>query len=117
MSFKRCILITGSTDGIGLETAKRLAKNPENRVVCHGRSAEKCQKALEKITEDSGSKALDYVVADFGKLSEVAAMAREVSEKFKDLNVIVCNAGVKPPSQRQITQDGFEIGFQVSYFR
>lgn len=42
-SFKRTILITGSTDGIGKQTATDLAAHPDNRVIIHGRSEEKCE--------------------------------------------------------------------------
>ena len=108
----RYILITGSTDGIGLQTAKNLLQNPENFVILHGRSADKCRKATDSVGVAS-SGATDFVVADFEDLKQVAKMADDVRTRFPKLNVLLCNAGIKSPPTRQETKDGLELTFQV----
>lgn len=42
INYKRTILITGATDGIGKQTALDLAAHPDNFVIIHGRTEEKC---------------------------------------------------------------------------
>lgn len=54
MSPLRTILITGSTDGIGRQTAVELAKNSENHVIIHGRNEQRCQTAIEYIKSAGG---------------------------------------------------------------
>ena len=45
---KGSILITGATDGIGLELAKTLSRFFQN-IIIHGRDEKKCERAIEKI--------------------------------------------------------------------
>ncbi|PAV61492.1 hypothetical protein WR25_11327 isoform C [Diploscapter pachys] len=113
---RRTILITGSTDGIGRQTAADLAAHPENFVIIHGRSEEKCLAAKEFIANECGGSRtnLDFVVADLSVLSEVVELANEVERRFPSLNVLLCNAGVL--NQRRLeTKDGLEMMFQINY--
>lgn len=120
-SYRRHILITGATDGIGRQTALELSANPENLVIVHGRNMQRCHEAIEYIRAQQSSTGqqqhdnLDSVVADFAELRQVADMADEVVRRFPKLNVLLCNAGVLLP-KRQITKDGLEATFQVGEF-
>ncbi|VDN54249.1 unnamed protein product [Dracunculus medinensis] len=112
---KRIILITGSTDGIGRQTALELAAHHTNFVIIHGRNAKKCEAAIDYIIKENkleNRSNLDYVVADFSDLYEVAKMAEEVEERFPGLNVLLCNAGVLLPKRTE-SRNGLELTFQV----
>ncbi len=117
--FARTILITGSTDGIGRQTAVDLAKNPENLVIIHGRNRGRCEDAIgfirKQLAKDGVQKSakLDFVTGDFGEMSEIPKLVAAVKEKFPKLNVLLCNAGVLLP-KRQTSKDGLELAFQVS---
>ncbi|CAL2045382.1 CBN-DHS-17 protein [Caenorhabditis brenneri] len=114
-TYKRTILITGATDGIGKQTALDLAAHPDNFVIIHGRTEEKCIATKEWIGKENGmSSNIDYVAGDFAVLKEVAIMAEEVERRFPELNVLLCNAGVLYP-RRLETKDGMESTFQVNY--
>ncbi|KFD68771.1 hypothetical protein M514_02753, partial [Trichuris suis] len=111
---EKSFLVTGSTDGIGLQTALRLSRCPLHRVILHGRSLERCQKAMDYILEEYPDAKLDYVVYDFAKMANIPLMANEVATRFTDLTAIVCNAGVLLP-EREESVDGIEMAFQVNH--
>ncbi len=106
----KTILITGATDGIGLETA-RAAVSAGHRVLLHGRSADKLARVREEL-EGKGAD-VEGFLADFSSLTEVAALAEEVAARSPQLDVLVNNAGVFKTS-RPITADGLDLRFVVN---
>lgn len=101
----KTILITGSTDGIGLETAKMLAQSG-HRVLLHGRSADKLRKAQADVTAMSDHPHVETYEADLSRLDNVVALAEEVAANHDALDVLINNAGVygaaKPAMAGQI---------------
>ena len=71
------MLVTGSTDGIGKETAGRLAGMGAT-VLVHARSTQRGQEALEELRERTGSRKLGLVVGDLSSLAEVRGIAEQV---------------------------------------
>jgi len=113
MAGKIC-LITGSTDGIGLEAAKTLASLGA-RVIIHGRNAEKGTRALATIRQLSPQAQVDFVRADFASLSEVRAMAEEVKSLVPHLDVLLNNAGASATGSLSYSTDGYELTFAVNH--
>ncbi|VDK76913.1 unnamed protein product [Litomosoides sigmodontis] len=114
-NFKRTILITGSTDGIGRQTALELAK--ENFVIVHGRNIEKCKATIDYIMREgrlTDKSNLDFVAADFSDLKEVSDLAADVEKRFPRLNVLLCNAGVLLPKRTE-SRNGLELTFQINH--
>lgn len=111
---KTTCLVTGATDGIGLETAVSLATRGAN-VIIHGRNRTKGRRALEIISERSLSNKLRYIHADFSSLDEVRAMAQELNDSVDKIDVLVNNAGAASASTRQYSQDGYELTFAVNH--
>lgn len=107
------VLVTGSSDGIGKESACELAA-AGHRVVVHGRAPERAEAARRQVIERSGNKSVAAAVGDFRSLQAVADMAHDVSARFPDLSLLINNAGVKVNERRE-TDDGFEMTFQVNY--
>lgn len=111
------ILITGATAGIGLETAKALAKQGAN-VYVHGRDAAKAQKAVDEIIHVSKNKNVGFFTADLSSQKEVRRLADEVKAKLDRLDVLINNAG-GVFQQRQLSVDGIEMTLannHLSYF-
>lgn len=106
MESKR-ILITGATDGIGLETAKKL-KSLGHKVIVHGRNLEKLKRVAEELDSD-------FFKADLSKLSEVKSMADSILEKYSHLDVLINNAGVFKTSNPR-TSDGYDVRYVVNTF-
>ncbi len=73
----KTVLITGSTDGIGKQTAFILAQQGFF-VLIHGRNEEKCRQTVNEISSATSSKNLDYFACDLLSLKEVRRFSEEV---------------------------------------
>jgi NAD(P)-dependent dehydrogenase (short-subunit alcohol dehydrogenase family) len=114
---EQTILITGATSGLGRELAQALAKQGAT-LLLHGRDPERGLETVRKITEATGVERTQFYRADFSSLREVDELARQVISGVTRLDVLVNNAGVgfgKDASQREISQDGYELRFAVNY--
>ncbi|WP_163849565.1 SDR family NAD(P)-dependent oxidoreductase [Pseudooceanicola aestuarii] len=106
----KTILITGATDGIGLLTARMLAKDGHT-LLLHGRSAEKLTAAVQSVST-SGAAPRTYR-ADLSQLEEVSALAGEITAGHERIDVLINNAGVlKTPQPR--TAQGLDARFVVN---
>jgi len=85
-------VVTGSTSGIGRETAVGLAEDGFAVVVC-GRDHDRAEETVKRI-EAAGGRAV-AVLADFTDPAAVRAMVAEVRERIGDgtVDVLVNNAG------------------------
>jgi len=110
---QRVVLVTGSTGGLGREVARRLAGQGDH-VVVHGRDLERGRALVAEIEETTEGSARFYV-ADFGSLAEVRRLARAVRRDYERLDVLVNNAGVWLSGPRRLSDDGYELHFQVNY--
>ena len=108
----KVILVTGSTDGIGLETAKMLVQDG-HRVLMHGRSQAKLDSARNAVSALKSGARVESYVADLSRLADVEALAKAVNETHANLDVLINNAGIfKTPNPR--TQDGLDVRFEVN---
>ena len=108
----KTILITGSTDGIGLETADMLAE-AGHLVMLHGRNGQKLEDAQQKVQARSTSGEVAAFQADLSDLGQVRALAAAVSEHGRRLDVLINNAGVfTTPKPR--TDNGQDVRFVVN---
>jgi NAD(P)-dependent dehydrogenase (short-subunit alcohol dehydrogenase family) len=109
----KIILVTGSTDGIGKETARQLAQLGAT-VIVHGRSADRCEAARDDIRQATGNPNVDFVTADLSSQRQVRQMAIDVIARYDRLHVLINNAGVIL-LQRQLSEDGIEMSFAVNH--
>lgn len=108
----KIILITGSTDGIGLETAKLLASQG-HQLLLHGRSPAKLEKAQELVRNVAASEQVPGYVADLSDRAAVNALSTEVLREHPKLDVLINNAGVFATS-RPLTATGLDLRFVVN---
>ncbi len=105
----KTILVTGSTDGIGLETAKALVTQG-HKVLIHGRNPAKVE-AVEKTLSELGE--VESHVADLSRLADVTELAKAVKDHHTKLDVLINNAGVfKTPNP--ITPEEQDVRFVVN---
>ncbi len=109
----KIVLITGSTDGIGLVTAKSYLKLGHT-VLLHGRSAGKLQSAKQELSQYAASAdSLETYQADLSILAEVAKLANDVKQKHNNLDVLINNAGVYVVPET-VSADGLDVRFAVN---
>jgi len=111
---KKTILLTGATDGIGLETAKMLVPMGHT-VLLHGRNPAKLEKVAETLAALPDGGSVESYVADLSNMADVEALAQAVTEKHTQLDVLINNAGVLKTST-PVTQEGLDVRFVVNTF-
>jgi retinol dehydrogenase-12 len=110
----KTVLVTGATAGIGRETAGQLLGRGY-RVLVHGRTLEKAERAAAELKRDTPSACAEPVYADLSVIREVVALAEQVKAKTASLDVLINNAGVYE-HERRLTCDGFETTMAVNHF-
>lgn len=108
----KTILITGSTDGIGLEAAKMLAST-DHRILVHGRSIEKVERVIVLLKGLDSQVNVDGYVADLSSMAQVRAMAEAIIAKNEVIDVLINNAGVFM-AENTTTSEGLELRFAVN---
>jgi NAD(P)-dependent dehydrogenase (short-subunit alcohol dehydrogenase family) len=109
------ILITGSTDGLGREVARRLAATGAH-IIVHGRNRERGAALVDEI-DRGGRGSARFYAADLASLDQVRTFAEAILRDYERLDVLVNNAGIwlPNPDERQLSADGHELHFAVNY--
>jgi 3-hydroxybutyrate dehydrogenase len=87
-------LVTGSTSGIGLATARALAADGANLVINGFGDKAAIEKERSGLEKDFGIKVI-YSAADMSKPGEIAEMVATAEKTFGSLDVLVNNAGIQ----------------------
>ncbi|CAD5232462.1 unnamed protein product [Bursaphelenchus xylophilus] len=138
LPYKRTILITGATDGVGKQLAREFINNKDNFVILHGRCERKCLGTLEELASDryayNGSTVslgtghdvkengvrppfptnATYINADFSDFRQILKLIEKIKTSHSRINTIVCCAAILPTRRLQ-TRDGLEMQFQVNH--
>ncbi|MFZ5478518.1 MAG: SDR family NAD(P)-dependent oxidoreductase [Myxococcota bacterium] len=99
-------LVTGANAGLGRAIATGLARrNAHVVMVCRDRH--RGEAAVAEVMAETGSDALELVVADVSRLASVRDLAAEVRRRHPRLHVLVHAAAVFH-AERILTEDGVE---------
>ncbi len=108
----RVALITGANTGIGLVTARELARQGAHLfITC--RDTRTAEAALQRIRAASGSAHVEALQMDLADFASVRACAQAFLGRELPLHLLVNNAGLA--GQRGLTASGFELAFGVNH--
>jgi retinol dehydrogenase-12 len=108
----RVALVTGANTGIGLVTARELARRGAH-VFLACRSASRAQPALDAIRAASGNQKVEALALDLGDFASVRQCANAFLARGLPLHLLVNNAGLA--GSRGFTASGFELAFGVNH--
>lgn len=90
----RTALITGSTSGIGLGIAKKLAASGADVVLNGFGDANEIERLRASLEAEHKIKA-SYFNADLSKTSEIEVLVQQINQKHGSIDIVVNNAGVQ----------------------
>jgi len=102
----RAVVVTGANSGLGLVTARELARHGAT-VVMACRNAAKGQQARAAVQAAAPGADVRLESLDLADLASVRAFAQRLTAERDRLDLLVNNAGVMAPPRRT-TADGFE---------
>ena len=109
----RCALVTGGTDGIGKEIARRLAARGA-RVIIVGSDPQKGKRAQNELREETGHDDVDFLRADLSLVREVDRLAEDIAARFSSLHYLVLCAGIVR-GRFTLTPEDVETNFAIGY--
>jgi len=112
-SFKnRLVVISGTTSGIGYETAVKYASMGAD-ILCINRNEEKSLELCNLLRQRYKTEC-NFKIADFSSLSDVHKVAEELKSMTRPIDVLIHNAGTYLV-KKNFTDDGIETVFQTNY--
>src|SRR3990172_2695265 len=116
MQGKVC-LVTGATSGIGLATARELARLGAVTVVV-SRNAQRCGAIAARIHQETGNPSVDFITADLSSQAQIRQLVEAFQIRYSRLDVLVNNVGGFFLRRMQ-SMDGIEMTWalnHLSYF-
>lgn len=107
-------VVTGGSDGVGLGLATRLAAAGAE-VVLPVRNPRKGEDAITGIRRQVPDADVSLRALDLSSLDSVAALGATLRGEDRPIHILVNNAGVMTPPDRQVTADGFELQFGTNH--
>ncbi len=113
MNATRTIIITGGSSGLGLNTVREVAADPQNFVIIASR---KPQDAADVVNAEIGHDNVISMKLDLGSLADVDRFVIEFrAAALPPLYGIVCNAGVTLAGKTRYSAEGHELTFAVNH--
>jgi retinol dehydrogenase-12 len=108
----RVCVITGANTGIGLATARELARRGAHLVLAC-RARDKTERIIDELKQSTGNPAIEFLALDLASLAQVRTAAAELLGRGHPIHILINNAGIG--GQRGLTTDGFELAFGVNH--
>jgi len=109
----RVAVVTGANGGLGLETARELARKGAH-VVLAARNQDKAETTRRDLLREIPNASLEVRRLDLASLESIHELAADVLGDQVAIDLLVNNAGVMGTSRRE-TADGFELQFGTNH--
>ena len=109
----RTFVVTGADSGVGLETARELARN-DATVIMACRRRDRGEEAAREIRADLPDADLRVEACDLASLESIRAFADRLEAERQPVDVLINNAATMAVPRRE-TADGFETQFGVNH--
>jgi NAD(P)-dependent dehydrogenase (short-subunit alcohol dehydrogenase family) len=103
-------VVTGSNSGLGFGLTTRLSAAGAD-VIMAIRNRAKGEAAVEQIRATVPDAKLTIKSLDLSSLASVKALGDELNAEGRPVDILINNAGVMQPPNRETTADGFELQF------
>lgn len=110
----KIILITGANSGLGFEASKVLSKKG-GQIIMAVRNLQKGKQAFEKIKKEIPNAKLEVMTLDLADFDSIRKFSKEFHSKYSQLDILINNAGVMAPKNRELTKQGFEVQFGANH--
>jgi NAD(P)-dependent dehydrogenase (short-subunit alcohol dehydrogenase family) len=107
-------VVTGASNGIGQVIARRLAEAGAE-LILPVRNLAKGDAAADRIRAHVPGAQIVTRSLDLSSLESVAALTDQLITAGRPVHMLVNNAGVMTPPNRQTTKDGFELQFGTNH--
>lgn len=108
------IVVTGASQGIGLELVKNLSMDPQNRIMAIARNHDALKNLQFACREDAGNE-IFILSKDISELGFHYQVAQEIAHKFGQVDVLVNNAGLLiNKAFSDLDEDDFDRMFGVN---
>jgi len=107
-------VVTGASDGIGRVIASHLARAGAD-VVMPVRNPSKGECAAADVRSQAPGAQVSTRALDLSSLDSVAELVDTLTAEGRPINLLINNAGVMTPPDRQVTQDGFELQWGTNH--
>ena len=109
----KTVIVTGGSRGIGAAVVKELAKNNYNVVLNYNDSEEAAKQIQKELKEQRIN--IEIFKADVSKREEVKQLVEFTLEKFKNIEVLINNAGIAQSKPfMDITEEEWNRMMQVN---
>ena len=112
MDQKICV-ITGATDGVGLETARTLGKDGWTLVLV-ARNAQKGESIAAELRAECANENITFKQANLSLQKDVRRVARDLANSYPRIDVLLNNAGAIFWKRKQ-TAEGYEATFALNH--
>ena len=108
------IIITGATSGVGLATAKLLAKK-ENELILVGRNLEKGNETIQLLKSNYPVEKIHFILMDLSAKKSIVKGCDEIKKLVDTVDVLINNAGYIT-SYHTLNEDNVEMQMAVNHY-
>ncbi|MFV9633719.1 SDR family oxidoreductase [Mycobacterium neumannii] len=110
----RLAVVTGANSGLGFGLARELSAARAD-VILAVRNRAKGEAAIAQIRQAVPQASTRIAQLDLASLESVAALGEQLAAEGRPIDILINNAGVMTPPQRQTTDDNFELQFGANH--